>query len=737
MKKRFLNLKTLVACAALTTTLFGCKKASDSGDPINPAGNKQLITVTMPSEDTDVISRAGDAVAAEVAIKSAFVLIYADDAVATMPKFSATIVNENITDAEGSANGKVLSFIKDNSIVAGDIVYVVFNKELSDLNVAQGGLVEALKLTADGAGIGTGDFSNGLIDVTKGLPMCGKGVWVDDITTTVSVRRGVAKVQLKLAYVTGANHVAGAAGRGYTTENTTFKLYQLTDAGYIDGTSVATTGSEAVDKAGDNDITHQSAIMTDDFTGANYIFAYPYAERIIGASPSSLKDNKEPSFARLAVIMKNTYEGKSTYHRLDICEPSSKIYYNIVNNHHYTIKLREVGIGGYDSATKALNALPSNIKYDVIVEDEGDVVVTNGQYVLNIDTKEDKFDVAGANSKIELAKVNRVTSIDADIIGETEFKASLNGLSVSAGTKALTFKLSGVSATLGRVAKSLYLAVSDAGDGMGMAKFRYSAKLGNIVYDSTPITLNSNFEVINAKIAGETLNFKVSSTSAEWTVTSNSTAWANPINKTDTGFSVVVPRLSSAARIAEVTVSNPIGDNKQAGESIVITITQEIILPIFADRNVGTSWDIPVDDVNALCLRDNSRPRNIANWKTESPRTWFTWKESLDQCKNWKYQGKTWRQPTKEDFDDLVASRKLQHNVSPHLAVKLVQRDSSTVYFPIVGYSLYPDYDCQPYWSSSYVNADVYHCNIYTGSAGVYLSSNTHIWGLSVRCVLV
>ena len=724
MKKRFLNLKTLVACAALTTTLFGCKKASDSGEPIDPAGNNQLITVTMPSEDTDVITRARDA-AAEVAIKSAFVLIYADDAVATMPKFSATISDENITDSESSTKGKVLSFMKDNSIVAGDIVYVVFNKKLVNLNIAQGGLVEALKLTAVGAGVGTGDFSNGLIDVTKGLPMYGKGVWVDDITTKVSVRRGVAKVQLKLAYVTGANHVAGAAGKGYTTANTTFKLYQLTDAGYIDGTSVATTGAEVADKAGDNDITHQSAIMTDDFTGANYIFAYPYADRTIGTTPTSLKGDNKPNFARLAMIMKNTYEGKSTYHRLDICEPSTKIYYNIVNNHHYTIKLREVGIGGYDSATKALNSLPSNIRYDVIVEDEGDVVVTNGQYVLNIDTKEDRFDVAGADSKIELAKVNRVTSTDANIVGETNFEATLNGLSVSTGTKALTFELVEVPATLGRAAKSLGLAVSGAGNGMGLAKFKYNAKLGNIVYESTPITLNSNFEAIKAKISGETLNFKVSSTSTSWSVTSSASSWANPINKTTTGFSINIPRLSLGYRTAKITVSNPAGDDKQAGESIVITVNQETLT--FADRNVGVSWELTT--AAELCLPANSRPINLSQWATEKPRKWFTYTESLSLCKNWNFQEKKWRQPTKEELDLLLA--KLHYSGGPSGAAKLVQADGSAVYFPLGGYAQDTPYHHSGYWAST----NLYTMRVSAGRAYVKQYPGEGNLGFYVRCV--
>ena len=715
-------MKFMMLFSVVAVAILGCKKASDSGDPVDPAGNNFTITVAMPSEAASIVTRAVDA-ASEIAINSAYVVIYADDAAATLPKFTTVVAKENITDVEGVTNSKVLSFIKDNSVVAGDKVHIIFNKELSDLNVAQGILIEALKLTS--AGIGTGPFSNGLVDVSKGLPMYGKGVWVDG-ATNISVRRSVAKVQLKLVYGTGLNHVAGKFGKGYTTANTTFKLYQLSDAGYIDGSELATTGSETVSVADDNDITHQSALMADNFTGANYIFAYPYAQRTIGAAPASLKGDNTPKTERLAMIMKNTFDGKTVYHRLDICEPSTKIYYDIVNNHHYSIRLREVSGDGYDSATTALINPPSNVQYNVVVENEGDVVVTNGQYVLNIDTKEDSFDVAGADSKIVLAKVNRVESDDAKIPAETEFKTVLNGLSVSTGSKALTFALSGVPATLGKDVKSLDLAVSGAEDGMGMAKFRYIAKLGSIVYRSTPITLNSNFGVVEVSNLGEALTFKVSSSSAEWSVSSDA-SWANPI-KSSTGFSLDISSFISGSRKAKIIVSNPSEYNNQAGESIVINVEQ-VAHVIWADRNVGVDYS-DVDETDSAALEAALKDHNRSRYH------YYTWTNAPAACANWVHNGRSdWRLPTKKDLDVLL-SYKMVYNVTYGTVTTAMSGD---VYFPMSGYSGADNSIAGCYWTSDvdgvYDRGLGYHFYLGYGSNVIgYWSTDKH-YGASIRCI--
>ncbi len=710
-----INFKLWALCFALTITLFGCKKTSESADKRN---NNQSITVTMPSETTDVITRASDAVA-EVAIKRAYVIIYAKDAVSgAMPKFTTNIDPKTITDAV-DINSKTLTFFKDNSIAAGDVVYVIFNKELANLHIAQNKLIETLKLTS--SGVGTGEFANGLIEVTEGLPMYGKGEWVND-GTTISIKRGVAKVQLKLVYSTGTNHVAGKFGTGYTTSNTTFKLYQLSDIGFIDGSFAATTGSEATSTANDGDITHRSALIADNYTGANYIFAYPYAQRTIGTSPTSLKNNNKPNAKRLAMVMKNTFEGKSTYHRLDICEPSNKIYYDILNNHHYTVKLREVGVDGYTSATTALNSLPSNIKYDIIVEDEGDVVVTNGQYVLNIDTKEDLFEIAGAPTTVKLANVNRVTSIDADITSETTFSANISsGLSVSTGSKALTFALRDIPTTLGRTVKNVNVAVSGAEDGMGIAKFRYKATLGNIYYESNAITLNSKLSTIKAAVSGETLTFKVSSTSTAWSAVSDSPSWAR-IVKNSAGFDVIISAYNYAYRIAKIKISDP------KGESITVTITQDLKLPIFADRNVGVDWALST--VDELCDPANSRGNSSM---TEIPKKFFTWKESLTVCDNWNYGGHTWRLPTNEEFNLLVRNGKLQL-YGPHDAEKLVQADGSTVYFPRSAFSYDPARKTGNYWSSTPYNSSNAHLLYLHNSSGKSTTTYGINYGLSVRC---
>ena len=69
------------------------------------------------------------------------------------------------------------------------------------------------------------------------------------------------------------------------------------------------------------------------------------------------------------MIMKNTGGGKTTYHRLDFHDKGGNKFLDILNNHHYIVKIREVSQGGYDTATKALNYPASNWSSDVCSSD--------------------------------------------------------------------------------------------------------------------------------------------------------------------------------------------------------------------------------------------------------------------------------------------------------------------------------------------------------------------------------
>ena len=175
--------------------------------------------------------------------------------------------------------------------------------------------------------------------------------------------------------------------------------------------------------------------------------------------------------------------------------------------------------------------------------------------------------------------------------------------------------------------------------------------------------------------------------------------------------------------------------NLKTGNVVKRVNVQYYTVPVFADRNVGTSWDIPVDDVEALCLPANSRPKDVAKWATEIPRTWFTWDESLLLCKDWNFQGKKWRQPNLEDIQAVVASNKLQYGVSPHQAAKLDQSDGSTVYFPMVGLSYDPAGVYGRYWSSAPHSSYAYFLNVHSKSS--YVKYTQRAYGFSARCVSV
>ena len=552
-----INFKLLALCCAVTFTLSGCKKASKSGDPIDPAGDYQRINITMPLEDRGVITRAGDA-AAEVAIKSAYIIIYANKvADSALPKFTATIDVERITTDATNINHKVITFPKDDGIVAGDDVRVVFNHSLASLNIPKGSLKEVLKITT-----ATSVTSAGLVDITKGLPMYGAGLWGANSKggTTISVRRGVAKVQLKLDY-RGQNHVEGVMGASYTTANTTFKLYQLSNVGYADGSVTTSTGSVAITEITNVSEINQPSVSTaavDNFTGASYIFAYPYSTQSIGTSPTIFTD-KKPKTERIAMIMKNKTDNGDVYHRLDIYDATTKEYLDIKNNYHYIIKLREVNVGGYKSASEALTGPPSNIQYDIIVEEEGDVVVSNGQYVLNVDTKGSDFAVtpnAGKEVAVEVAVVNLIDSKDAPLTHEPSFNVSLEEyfrVSLATDDIVLTPKFP---ATLGKSTKSINVNAK----GTGAVIFRYNASLGNIVYKSNLIAIGSNIGAVPAEVLGETFIFNVNSLSigGVWSVVSDSPTWA-PATINGDRFKVVISANDFAGarkRIATITSSS-------------------------------------------------------------------------------------------------------------------------------------------------------------------------------------
>ena len=481
MIKRLINLQTWVLSLALAGVLFGCAK--DSEDSVD-ADKSAYVTIRMPAKNNGIATRAGGV--DEIAIKQAYVVVYAGGAGgADTPKFASKVELANIIDDVVNTK-KILVFKPTDNIAEGDDINIIFNKVVENLAIPKKDLLTALKLTS---------VNDGLVSLNDGLPMYGKGEWTAAGSPLIAIKRSVAKVQLKLDY-DGGKHVPGDMGSGFTTANTTYKLYQLSDVGSIDGINnsvISSTGSKVITEiAAGADINEPSSQMlkdnNDNYIGANYIYAYPYSTKSIG-NPTTALVVANSSIERIAMIMKNTGGGRTTYHRLDFYDEGGKKYLDILNNHHYIVKIREVSQGGYLTETDALNQPASNVKFDIIVEEEGTVIVSNGQYALNVNELGSEFEVTSAETTINLAQVSRQTSINAPMIKPTPFSVTLEDV-LRIGNFAIALK--DVPSTLDNNVKDLKITAS----GDGLAMFRYTAKLGNIEHKSEVITLKSEGGVI-------------------------------------------------------------------------------------------------------------------------------------------------------------------------------------------------------------------------------------------------
>ena len=483
MIKKLITLKMWVLSVALTGVLFSCAKNSD--DSGNTDDKTMYITVNMPAENNGVATRVG--AVDEVAIKQAYVIVYGAGAVgADTPKFTSKVELTDITDGEVNTK-KILAFKPADNIAEGDEINIIFNKAVENLAIPKKDMLSALKLTS---------ISDGLVSLSAGLPMYGRGVWTAAGSPLIAIKRSVAKVQLKLDY-NGNLHVPGSMGSRFTTANTTYKLYQLSDVGSIDGINnsvISSTGSEVVTEiSAGAEINEPSSQMlkdnNDNYVGANYIYAYPYSVKSIG-NPTAALENKMSSIKRIAMIMKNTGGGETTYHRLDFFDKGGKKFLDILNNHHYIVKIRKVSPGGYATATDALNKPASNVEFDIIVEEEGTVIVSNGQYALNVNELGDEFKITDTATTIELAQVSRQTSVNAPMADPTSFSVTLErALSINGD---ISIKLVDVPSELNSDVKSIKIVSS----GTGVAIFRYNAILGNITHTSKFITLKSEGGVI-------------------------------------------------------------------------------------------------------------------------------------------------------------------------------------------------------------------------------------------------
>ena len=691
-----INLKQWAIIGCLLLTSQGCKKEVSS-----PQSNEYQLRVQLPLSGDVETRTASD----ELAILSASVLFYDASAVESdLPKATIDIASENIQFEGGST--VLLNMLHDKSIAAGDITYVVFNKKIDNLaNVARGSLIDALSLNS----------SSGLVDLATGLPMYGYGAWVTE-GTTIKVKRAVAKVQLRLQYGSDG-HVAGDMGSTYTVANTTFKLYQLSDVGNIDGSPVGSTGSTPVyDITNVADIKHPSVEKGESYVGANYIFAYPYSTKSIG-NPGNTFGNKDFKPERIAMIMKNDLGGgKFCYHRLDMYDHFEGKYLDILNNFHYTVNLREVSVGGYSTAKEALNSPPSNVQYEVIVEEEGNVVVGNGQYILNIDEKGRSFEVTEATATIELAKFSRIMSTAATIVEASSFSVVLEESLRIGGVKVA---VKDVPAKLDEKVKSVSLTVS----GDGFLAFRYIATLGNIVLRSELITVNSNFKADTIHSSGKTLPISIFDKSVNWSVVPDKD-WVTTETTDPVVLNVVIAINDlTIDRTAKLTIT----DNNDVNFVLDILQTKPGP-PIWADRNIGVDFsDVESDPVKLeAALKDPLRSRYH----------FYEKQAAVTGCDRWIHDGyDTWRLPTQEDMELLIS----YPNITVNKDYMTVPTHEGNVYFPLSGYRDPGDIyraDSSNYWTStSVVGTPFFYLLHWSPELEPLVSHGSTTNQFTVRCV--
>ena len=454
---------------SLITVALGCSK-NGTDDETGPSS--QLIKIQIPVASAITVTRSA---ADEVKIKKAYVIVYgARDQ--TKPKFAEEVSLENIKPA-GTADGDftILAFSPSDNIVEGDNIHIMFNKEVANFaNISKANLIKHTMLTS----------ADGLVLLPTGLPMHGQDIWTNNGSPIIKVKRAVAKVQLKLDYGVNGIHVPGEMGSSFTVEKTTYKLYQLSNQGYIDGSFMASTTSNPIETI-DNEalINNASALMNDNETGASLIFAYPYATQSIGAPLAKFTDT-ESNINRIAMIIKNEISsGKYIYHRLDFYDQATEKYLNIENNNHYSIRITKIDNGGYKSATEALTHPASNIEFEIVTEEDG-TSITNGQYALNVNPMGNNFDVSKPTTVMELAKVNRSASANTGLTAPTPFSVSIEESSRTGSVKITFVELPN---TLDHNIKSINITAS----GDGVVLFKYVCQLGNIKYVSKLITLRS------------------------------------------------------------------------------------------------------------------------------------------------------------------------------------------------------------------------------------------------------
>ena len=371
------------------------------------------IQLTIPEDFSGVASatRATSVASqAELEIKSLFVFVFDQDgAYRSYGTVAAADIAEAGIVGNGTATPQVtVPMLKIVDLVETDEIVIILNQA----PVTPIHNIASLK-KSDIKTYFTLFSAHGFIpdltfeDPTKaGLPMYGELTGVvggmEGLTPNFHVKRAVAKVQVKLhANVTTAI-AEGVDQIHFIPANVTYQLFQNAERGEIatpvapalnyaiNNTAPITAIDEAATPIAKRVITQTE--VADNTTGASYIYEYAYAEHLISAEAdfaAAAVDATIYKAGRLAILLKVKQAGAATetfkYYHLALQDKETGRYIDIKRNHNYQVIITSVADGeGFDSATEALNADPSNIEYSLIDNRTGSVSMSNGKYAISI-----------------------------------------------------------------------------------------------------------------------------------------------------------------------------------------------------------------------------------------------------------------------------------------------------------------------------------------------------------------
>ncbi len=130
-------------------------------------------------------------------------------------------------------------------------------------------------------------------------------------------------------------------------------------------------------------------------TEANYttkylqgLYIYPTAP-LANAPESVLQADNDPVYLLLQVDVNGTLANESddVYYKLMIrySDSEGKESYFVNNSVRYLVNISKLNTDGYPSIDEARLAPPSNVDYDITIDDQSTNIVNNGQYYLGVD----------------------------------------------------------------------------------------------------------------------------------------------------------------------------------------------------------------------------------------------------------------------------------------------------------------------------------------------------------------